>query len=278
MLKFSKGAGDNQLTFPITQDQLDMLKPCQLASPMVGKSHGLKLPAELSTDEGLQTAAREIEEVRAMVARQEFPREFMEKYYPEAWGMFPQETPEMLQNVGLSFDDPQGLADVVHMDDPMDFPKAAFEYVRANGGVCKDANPGCVDFIEIIPETNKKLGLAQDHNIRAAFEAKYYFGIPRPEEVLGYNMTHYPEGCPDHPDFPTGHGAFAAAVSILLSRFKVSDAVKKQIRDAAYVWSMARSLAGVHYGVSNVAGLSAGGLLSEKDFNQQFAREPLLNN
>lgn len=267
-MNFQKGAAPNVLEYPLSVRQCENLKPCDLASPMPGKRNGLLQPSALKGTK-LEQAATEIDEVREMVERDEFPREFMAKYYP--WGDSPADTPEILKAEGLSFDDPKGLANVVHMDNPMDFPNATLKYVLQNGGICGQANPDCNDFIEKVPETVRKLAQAVDRNLKKAFKAKYYFGVARPEEALSRNMTAYPEGCPTHPSFPAGHGAAAAAVSVLLKRFTVSADVEKQVRDAAYVWAMARSLAGVHYGLDNVAGLAMGGLMSTNEFNK-FAR------
>lgn len=268
MITFQKGAGDNVLTYPLDAEQLDNLKPSSLASPRVGDSHGIDLPDSLKGDENLLKSAMEIVEVRSMVARNEFPREFMEKYYPPQWGEFPDETPEIIRSEGLSFSYPKGLANVVHMDNPMDFPNAALKYVLQNGGKCNQASDECDDFIEKVPETVRKLAEAIDRNLKAAFETKFYFGVPRPEEVIGFNITAYHEGSPNHPAFRAGHGAAAASVSVLMSRFEMSDEMIKELRDAAYVWAMARSLAGVHYGWDNLAGLATGGLLSEAEFNE----------
>lgn len=263
---FQKGAAPNLLTYPVDQQQLDGLQPCVLASPQVGDNHGLELPPSLFCSAMRHSLAKEVLDVREMVEQSKFPRAFMQKYYP--WGEFPEETPAILQAEGLSFSDPKGLANVVHMDNPMDFPNAALKYILMNGGQCKQANEGCNDFIEKVPETVNKLSQAMHRNLVKAFEAKYYFGIERPEEVMTENITAYDEGCPTHPSFPAGHGAAASAVSVLLKRFNVSDDVEKQVKDAAYVWAMARSLAGVHYGWDNVAGLAMGGLMSVAEFNR----------
>lgn len=257
-IKFSKGAGDNELVYPITQDQLDNLQPCGLASPCVGKPHSQLEPPKASE---LPEMAQEVLEVRAMVARGQFPREFMEKYYPKEWGTFPDHIPEPLALEGLSFDDPEGLANVVHMDAPTDMPFAVHAWILSKGYKANDGNINCIDFIENVPETHYKLAQAAYRNLQKAFEAKYAYGTPRPEEALGFNLTAYKEGCPTHPSYPAGHGAAASAVSILLRRYDLSDENIKVVRDSAYCWAMFRSLAGVHYGVDNVAGLKVGGLL-----------------
>jgi len=104
-MKFKKGAGSNNLNFPITKVQLKKLKPCKLHSPMVGDAHGL-------TKDMIVQDSKELLEVVSMVNRGEYPYEFLAKYYPKAWGELPRELPQPLVNEGLSIDNPQGMANV----------------------------------------------------------------------------------------------------------------------------------------------------------------------
>lgn len=260
-MNFSKGSGGNKLVFPLTQYQVDNLTPCGLHSPKVGKPHGLDKSMIIQNSE-------ELLEVVSMVNRGEYPYEFLAKYYPREWGELPKyalgadySLPQPLINEGLSHEDPKGLANVVHMDSPLDMPTAVLKWLISEGVQCKQSRDNCVDFLEVIPETLRKLAEAVERNLDKAFEAKYYFGAPRPEEVLGVNITSYPEGCPPHATFPAGHGAAASAVSVLISRFDVNAKQVEVIRQTAYLWSQFRSLAGVHYPEDNLAGLKMGGLL-----------------
>jgi hypothetical protein len=44
------------------------------------------------------------------------------------------------------------------------------------------------------------------------FEVKYYYGLARPEEYFeAPNFAQYPEGCPNHPAYPAGHGTVGGA-------------------------------------------------------------------
>lgn len=255
---FSKGNNGNTLSFPLTQEGIDSLVKSKFASPMVGDNHGLKDLVKGNEEELLEEVMR----VRADVARGVFPHWFMEKNYPSEWGSYEPVMPQPLVNEGLSFDDPDGCANVVHMDSPIDMPVAVMKWLLSKGYKPDGSNPDCIDFIEYIPETIRKLSQAAERNLKKAFEAKYYFGTPRPEELCGYNMTAYPEGCPTHPSQPAGHGAAAGAVSVLIKRFNVEDEADiKVIRDTAYLWSQFRTLAGVHYSVDNIQGLRISGLL-----------------
>lgn len=254
MLKFSKGSGENNLEFPITQEQVDNLKPCGLHSPRVGNHHGIELPEQLSTQEGLYESSLEIANVVSKVSRQEFPEEFMRKYYPAEWGEFPDEMPEMLSNFGLSFSDPIGMAHSVHMDLATDFALECLRWVLSKGIMPNQARENCIDFLEMVPETIEKIGNASRRNLEMAFGVKCYYGVPRPEEVLGYNLTRVPEGCPPHASFIAGHSADAVSSSVVVKRFELKryPDVLKQVRDGTYIWGMQRSLLGVHHGVDNV--------------------------
>lgn len=252
MLKFSKGAGDNKLTFPLTQEQIDNLKPCGLHSPRVGHHHGIELPKRLSTQDGLEETAREVAMVVNMVQRGEFPREQLKKYYPESWGEFPKELPQFLVDEGLSFDDPLKMAEAVHMDLPTAMPNAYLKWLLKNGYEPHEARKNCVDFLEYVPETIEKISNAVRRNLETAFEVKCYYGVPRPEEVLGYNITAYNEGCPPHASFMAGHHAAAMANTVTMKRFNIDDFARKQGRDGIFFWSMQRYMAGMHFPEDNL--------------------------
>ena len=106
---FKKGAFDNELIYPL--ESVEDLKPCRLVNPKVGKGHGLKIP----NDFNLLASTQEIQRVGHEVEKGIFPRWFFEKYYPFKY-MCPTDIPEPLKMEGLSYDDPKGLANVVHMD------------------------------------------------------------------------------------------------------------------------------------------------------------------
>lgn len=257
-VKFSKGAGDNILSFPLTQDAIDNLEPCGLHSPLVGEDPFPQFDHWADEDSREQTIA-DFLKARADVNRGVFPYWLMHKYYP--WqGKFSEHTPQPLVNQGLSYDNPQALAHIVHMDKPTDMPFAVLDWVHSLGHRPKQARENCVDFLEYI-ESLDKLSQAVYRNLRKAFSTKYYRGTPRPEEVLGYNCTAYKEGCPPHGSDPAGHGAAAGSVSVIISRYDLPDDVVAVIRDTAYAWSMFRTFAGVHWPQDNVNGLRCSGLL-----------------
>ncbi len=256
MQRFAKGAGKNELTFPITREQLRNLKPCDLASPRVGKNHGMDLPPELSNDARLLESAQEAYAVRQLAIAGEWPKKAFEEYYPGDWGAAPTVMPKALAGQGLSFDEPLGLADVVHMDQPDDLGRVFRDWLLSQGCVHKDANLDCNDFLVNIPQTNAEMAAAAAAALRKAFDQKNWFGIPRPEEVMN-GETHYPEGSPPHPAYPQGHHAAAVAVIFNLlenwrmvedgKKVPLPDWIEKEGHDCAYVWQFGRVIAWVHY-------------------------------
>ena len=253
-MRFSKGAGENKLSFPLDAAQIRALSPCSLVSPRIGKSHGITMPPALCNDAGRADALREVEKVREDVKGKTFPMWFMRKYYPDDWGSFPEEIPALLADEGLHFSRPEGLADVVHMDNPVDLGRAMLRWLINQGATPKGASTISYDFLGAVPESMAGMAREVDNALAKAFEVKYYYGLPRPEEVHGSkDITHYDEGSPSHPTFPAGHGAAAFASAIyFLEEWALTDEQKKALFDAAYIWSMARTFAGVHFAVDNL--------------------------
>ena len=167
--------------------------------------------------------------------------------------------PKALMDEGLSYEDPKGLANVVHMDMPSQAPTAILRYLLQSGADVKDWTANHINFLESVPYVQENMLDGIKKGLNKAFEAKYYFGLERPEEVslCGALMTAYPEGCPNHPAFPAGHGAAVAggAYRVIDSFTALDEEQLKQVLDTCYIWAMARSLAGVHHAIDNVAGL-----------------------
>lgn len=252
-MKFNKGSNQNDLKYPITSEQIENMEECNLISVRVGLHHNVTMPAALCNSDAIKESLKEVLQVREMVKKNKFPRQFMEKYYPEEWGEFPDEIPQLLANEGLSFDNPEGLADVVHMDTPLDLGQAMIRWLISEGAGPTDTDTRMFDFVEIVGQSLAGMSAEVADALETAFEIKYYYGVPRPEEVAGNNMTYYPEGCPNHPSFPAGHGAAAfASAKYFMDEWNLSEKTKKALFDAAYIWAMARTLAGVHYAVDNL--------------------------
>jgi len=261
---FKKGANGNELIYPVDQQNLDSITDSRLVNPKVGYHHNVKIPGSFKKYESL----REVQQVRHEVEKGIFPRWFFEKYYPYN-GVFPEEITQPLKNEGLSFDDPKGLANVVHMDLPTDMPFAAHKWLLSQGANVRTHTADHINFLESLPQVQEQITDGIQKGLVRSFEVKYYYGLERPEEVYeqetdidGTLLTAYSEGCPNHPSFTAGHaGAAAGGISSLIKEFpEITEEQIKVLIDTAYIWAQCRTLAGVHHAIDNVGGLIVGGL------------------
>jgi len=279
-MSFKKGLGDNEITYPLTQEGLESLKGCRLVNPMVGDNHGYKIPDDFDLEKSLQ----EIVQVRLEVTKNIFPKWFFEKHYPfkEEFGKY--EFPSDIFAIqGLFEHDPQGLAEVVHMDSPSDMPKMLLKWLTnpmygQNVNV-KTHTKDYINFLETIPNVEEQIGDGVKRALYKAFRMKYYFGAERVEErwsaqtgLDGKLLTAYDEGCPNHPSAPAGHASAAAGgtVSLIKEVKELSNYQLKNILDTAYSWAMFRSLAGVHDAMDNILGLMANGF-------ERYMRKDIVN-
>lgn len=287
LTRFNKGY-PVELAYPLREIpaavvEIDGVKhDSMLASPRIGKKHGLPTPIHFE-EEGFAEQLQEVIEVRRLVESGVYPAEFLARHHPEPDRFDPYTMPPPLMNEGLSVYNPQGCANVVHMDNPLDMPNAVLRWLNSINTPLK-AETGHIDFLEAVPAVVAATAKAIDRNLSKAFEAKYYFGLIRPEEALhnvysGQSMTidcrsltAYPEGCPFHPSYPAGHGAAAAGVKALEDHFYLTNEVQDVVFDTAYLWSQFRTLAGVHYADDNLAGLAIGGLLTWDKDNERWIR------
>lgn len=255
MIQFNKGANGNEVSYPFTQETVDGLIDSDFVSPRAGENYGLR-----NVIDDQETLADEIVNVRLQIQRGEYPLEFLKKYYPFD-GDCPEDLTQPLINEGLSKDNPNGLADIVHMDTPMDMPIAVLKWLVDEGCLLKDNDADYVMFTSTILDVIEDIADGVKRYGNRGFDVKYYYGVGRPEEVdeTGISLTHYPEGCPNHPSYPAGHGAIAGgSVRAFFKHFDLDPIQQKVILDTAYLWAMFRSFAGVHYGFDNVAGLWLG--------------------
>lgn len=267
---FQKGAS-SPIAYPVTD--VAALSPSGLASPRVGNANGLPSPT-MPGDAGFEAELQEVADVRMHVLDGKWPAHFLAAHHCRA-DFDPERVPIP---VATAITDPCGrvpfgeykvtakqAANVVHMDRPTDMLFAVLRWLHSKGTPIA-APTGAVDFLETVPGPLAALASNAYLNLERAFEAKYFFGRPRPEEVFNRcpdhlgTFTHYPEGCPTHPAYPAGHGAAAAAVHVLLTAFDMDEATRNEVIDSAYHWAMYRTFAGVHYAGDNLAGLVVGGL------------------
>jgi hypothetical protein len=253
-LKFNKGC-DYPLSFPLTSIPST---PSGLHSPKVGKSHGI--PDLFTGNE--HELIDEVIDVVGKVNRNEFPHEFLAKHYPAQWGEYTKAMPAPLRPEGLSINNPQACANVVHMDNPIDMPNAVLSWVLSQGAKPKNVDTNHVNFLNAVPDAVAKMAEAIRVALHKGFEVKYFYGVARPEEHIGENFTAYAEGCPPHPSYPAGHACAAGAgCQAIIDHFDLTDEQIKTVRDSAYFWSQFRTFAGVHYSVDNIAGLMVSGIL-----------------
>lgn len=273
-MNFKKGLGNNTISYPLTQDQIDNFDPCDLVNPKVGNSYGYKVPDNFS----LQKAYKEVVHVRMDVLNNKYPHWFMEKYYPFEGFEYKERMPVALKREGLSIGNPRRCSRVVWMDLPSQMPNAVLRWLLSKGYNVNAWTDKHINFLESVPDMQELITDGVKKSLDRAFEMKYYFGVARPEEVyaangFGGNMTAYPEGCPTHPSIPAGHSSAAAGgVKALLDNFEpLSQEDLQEALDSAYLWAMWRTFAGVHYAEDNVLGLIANGL---GDYIRQDVKDP----
>lgn len=255
---FAKGAGKVKPVAPMTQAQLLKLGKHNMISVRPGKAHGVSMPAALCNSASRQIALQEVLDVRTLTTNETFARTFMESYFPEVWGEFPKQIPAALAAEGLSFEKPTGLANVVHMDLPTALGDAMLRWLISEGATPKKYNEKSkgFDFTAYVPDAIAGYSKAAAQGLDKAFDVKYWFLLPRPEEIDGSGgkeMTFYPEGSPNHPTFPAGHGFAAFAIlRWFLKNWNVTWEQAKALFACAFIWAMARTLAGVHFAVDNL--------------------------
>ena len=119
----------------------------------------------------------------------------------------------------------------------------------------------------------------------SSFELKWYAGLARPEEIAykiatgeitkgppeclvksikslnlaaATNFTAYPEGSPRHPSWPAMHSAACAASMWMPVVMNLTPQQYCQVQLMDYAIAFARTAAGVHYQMDNMAGLKLG--------------------
>lgn len=180
----------------------------------------------------------------------------------------------ILHNAGVA--DSYDLARLVHMDKPTDLFYIVDAWVKDQAGL--DAHVAtnsldCFPFLELIINDVATVTQLIDMGLNQAFEEKWYWGIARPEEVAGYNLTLYAEGCPNHGSYPAGHGTVAGVVAeYILRSWDLKRAQRDEVELACRQFAHGRTFAGVHYAADNEEGYNLG----RKVVTNFFEAEPVL--
>lgn len=252
MTSFQKG-GPGDLTYPLAAApaQSDLVNP-----NVTPNDHGLPVPLT-PCDDGFAAELGEVIKVRADVEAGVWPSWFF-----EAHGVHPG-VPMPLYDEGVT--SPGAAADIVRMDMPIDLGRILIRWLNRNGYKMHAEIDGYTDFLCNPVSCLEQLGNVIEAALTAAFEAKYFFGRARPEEVLAQNMTHYAEGCPNHPSAPAGHSAVSGATAKFLElAFDLDDKALLVVRTSALHFGMYRTLAGVHFQTDNEAGFILGERIAEE--------------
>jgi hypothetical protein len=236
--------------------------PSKMHSPQVGNHHNLAPFDFTKYSEWLD----EVTHVRLLCGKNEYPTEFLKKYWPKDWGPYVGDIPEALAMAGVSEADVDSCAQIVRMDTPVDLGVFIMRWLAGKGALKPKKGTNHFDFLGTFPAAQAVLATYVSDALKRAFEAKYYFGAARPAQIfeaLGKgkraDLMAYPN--PTHPSYPAGHGAAAAATAkFFYDYYQLATDDWLEIRRAAYLFAQYRSLAGVHYAVDNLAGLQIGGL------------------
>lgn len=263
-LTFQDGCPDNfTMTYPVTEKNWPPAAGSGLVDPRIGKRNGLFAPS-FPGDSNFEKELAEVVAVRMSVLRGEMPKWFFERYniQAELTPVIAREAQFTADLLGVSL--AEGLADLVRMDSPTDLGRILIRHLAGEGVKLNDPVDH-VGFIETHVQTLDIVGKVVHAALEAAFEAKYFFGRPRPGAVMierepalaaevfaQYNW-------PYHPAYPAGHGAAAGAtLAALIHVFDLTDEQELMALNSCAQFAMARTHAGMHYANDNIAGMILG--------------------
>lgn len=255
---FQKGNAHKLTHYPV-KDEEDLGDSITMVSPRPGFSHGLDSPPCDSEE------LDEVWRVRNLAMHGVWPSKWLKdnaiKCLPDNYD--PDRVYEAMSDMGLYKSSPETYIKAVSMDDPMDLPLAIKAWLMKTGQLRpKDPETGRADFMQANPGLNLKLAQRIYDNLDDAFDEKYNHGRKRPEEHYDIPCgvtTSLWVGCPDHPAYPAGHGAAAAACAVFEEELDLSQQTIDDIRAMAYEFAMTRTMCGFHYTSDNIAGLAIGG-------------------
>jgi hypothetical protein len=266
-MHFKKNTGALVLTFPLTSIPPPVSNSA-LVSPQVGALYpGTEaLADQIPTGDLLADAMAEVDNVIDLIAQKKWPTTFLETHHPRI-GFDGSRIPAPLQLAGI-----RKITDfairLVQNDHHTDLGKICERWLHSVGALPKNAT-GHIDFVE---ETTRFARLAQRTSdaLVAAFKAKYYHGHVNPEEYKGLSgaiYTSYINGCPAHPECPSGHAAVSGATAAHIKHeWNLTPSQIEEIDDTVFHFMSYRTFAGVHIAFSNRYGAEIGRMVAEASF------------
>lgn len=268
MQTFQKGAID-PLVYPLRElpDKSD-----RLADPHIGDQQKMPDGFPRPGDQEFERQVELFKSCRGDVTQGIWPQKYIDTFQP---GLKPRYLPPVFEMIHanqsaplVDVNNPETAANLVQMDRPYDLGQYLFDWLWSIGTPLR-SDPT----ISKYGKHDYMLGASTDYmkflsdNLADCYHdfmsAKYYFGMPRPEEYFdlpGCIVTQYGEGCPKHPSLPAGHGAFAGRTyRVTLTFFKIIDSiVQRALWLACWFFAHFRTFAGVHWAMDNDAGLHLG--------------------
>jgi len=209
---------------------------------------------------------------------------------------------------------PDQAAELVHADWPDEIVNHLCEFLIGKEAkwrnITNEGNYG--NFTNGPVFINRVIGWAIHHVSPTCFAHKWYYGVPRPEEVIGAFVRgeiHSPNeeqnkklrkiikgswtrdilrdqrlftmykgntpgsiGSPKHPSFGAMHSAMAAVTLILPVFFDLTPEELYEVRQTTVNTSWYRLLAGVHYRMDNMYGIELGERVVEKVLPSYLAK------
>ena len=252
---------DEPVQVPMTKAA--MPAKSKLVALMVGDPSDIPAPHYPGSDE-FQIELDEVIECRSLTARGEWPADIYAKDNPantgDYNGNYGRDVPELLKHMEIH--DSIDAAMVVQMDKRMDLGLEIFTALTDRGAT--PARPtGYIDFVEGGAAFDVRLATRIYGALRKTFAAKWYYGLERPETVLGLPAEVFCQddmGAPGHFAYPAGHATVAGVVAKLAhEEFQISGTeLSKMVHDACWQFGMWRMGLGVHYRQDCVAGYDVG--------------------
>lgn len=209
-----------------------------LVNPRDGASNGVPAPYEAGS-ELHKEEINAITDARMEVLRGRWPASYFKfcDINPEPSGF--------LSQAGVTMSDPESAADFVRMDSPDELFNAIIRWAATEGIPLKHQQPNCIDFLGRMIHPFTYFSQLVSERMELAFEAKYQYLQPRPEELICPNFGHY--GCPNHPENPAGHGTFAgAAYKAFMQTHNPEPFQAEDVMQGTLMLAHLRDIAGMH--------------------------------